>query len=258
MPANGMPAAAGARWAMRYVIKILLGVVMALMLSGMLCSAADAHGHAHVRGTVHIGGYIGPYYSPYYWNEPWYDPWYDPWYPGGRWYYAPSNYGWLWTQVEPNTAEILVDGKSFGQVKAFDGPVNHLRLPVGKHAAEFRLPGYETYRTEFYIYPGDTTSVNYDLLPHPAGAVEGGGETRGGNEASYGTLLMEVSPGGADIYVDGEYRATSTNEEAEIVISAQPGRREVRISKEGYIDYTTEAMLKPGERVRVSVQLKKR
>ncbi len=236
---------------MRYSLKIALGVVAAILLFGMLCNTADAGGRVHARGHVHVGAgvYFGPYYGPYY------DPWYDPWYPRG-YYYPPPDHGWLWTQIEPNTAEVWVDGKYFGLVKEFDGPVNHLRLPTGEHEARFRHPDYEDFTADFYIYPGETTSINFDMRPLPSGEPGRGAEAGSGTETGYGALLMEVSPGGADVYVDGEYKSTSTSEDLEMVISVPAGTRQIRVSKQGYIDYLTEAYIRPGGKTRLGVRLK--
>ena len=148
---------------MKKTVKTLLGLFTVLLLLTAYDTAADAHGR--FRGSVIIG--------------PVYDPWYDPWYGSGYpyyppysaypayppRYYAPADYGYLWTQIEPNQAQVWVDGKFFGIVKEFDGPVNHLKLSVGTHEVQFRLKGYRAFTTNVYISPLGTASVEYDLSP---------------------------------------------------------------------------------------------
>jgi len=214
---------------------------------------------AEARSRVFIGGsvHFGPYYDP--WYDPWYDPYYDPFYrpvypypyPYRRYYYVPSTTGWLWTQVEPNTAEVWVDGKLFGLVRDFDGPVNHLQLQAGEHEAQFRLPGYRTYTVGFVISPDDTTTINYGLQPLPRGPDEG----YKGGQVEYGTLLLSVSPGGSEIYIDGEYRATAPVEDTEILLSVEGGSHQLRVTKDGYTDYSTDIPVDPGRKLRISVRL---
>lgn len=110
------------------------------------------------------GGVIAPYPYPYY--AP-----YDPYYYPPPYYYAPPNYGELQTSVEPNKAEVWVDGKFFGVVKKFDGPINHLKLPVGMREVTFKAPDYKTYNINVYIAPGQTTEVEYKLVPLHSGSL---------------------------------------------------------------------------------------
>jgi len=113
--------------------------------------------------------YYRPYYRPYYYPGDYYRPY-------GYTYYAPApapvyepaprlreQYGYLWTQIEPNFAEVYVDGIYSGRVRDYDGPVNHMPLPPGRHRVEFRAHGYMEYRVDVYISPGVTTSVENDL-----------------------------------------------------------------------------------------------
>jgi len=143
---------------MRKLVKALLGMLTVLLVLTAFSPLAEAH--RHFRGGV----IIGPVY------DPWYDPWYGPGYPYYPYGYPPrynyrSDYGYLWTQIEPNKAEVWVDGDYFGLVKEFDGPVRHLLLPIGRHKVEFRLKGYRTFKTSVHISPDGTTSVEYDLVP---------------------------------------------------------------------------------------------
>lgn len=141
---------------MRLLVKLVFGVALALLFSAAFCGAADAHMRGRFGGGVIIAPY--PYYSPYY------DPWYYP-----QPYYPPPNYGWLKTDVEPNTAEVWVDGKFFGYVKDFDGPINHLKLPLGLHEVDFKAPGYKTFSVNVDISPDATSEVEYNLRPLPSG-----------------------------------------------------------------------------------------
>jgi len=157
---------------MKTFFNILLGVVTAVVLVAAFASVSEARGghggHFRGRGSVHIGGYYDPWYDPFYYN-----PMYPQYPPAGYYYVQPPDYGYLKTSVEPNAAEVLVDGKLFGHVEDFDGPVNHLKLPLGVHEVQFRMPGYRSYTVNFTVTPGDTTEVRYDLTALPGDS--GGG-----------------------------------------------------------------------------------
>jgi hypothetical protein len=147
---------------MKRWLLILMGALAAFMLvTAAAPERSEAHGHSHV--SIGAGVYIGPgWYGPYY--DPWYDPWYGPGYYYPPRYYYPED-GFLQTTIEPDTAEVWVDGKYFGVARDFDGATGSLKLWPGEHQAEFRMPGYKTYTVDFAIRPGSTTAVDYDLVP---------------------------------------------------------------------------------------------
>ncbi|MBI5191654.1 MAG: PEGA domain-containing protein [Nitrospirae bacterium] len=261
---------------MRTLAKVLALTALSLALTAVLCAPAEAgrRGHGHSHGHVSFGTsiYFGPgYFGPGYYN-PWYDPWYDPWtgpYYYRPYYYPPADYGYLDTDVTPDTAEVWVDGKFFGTASEFDGWFESLKLPLGVHTAEFRLPGYLPYAVSFTITPEDTTSIEHVMQPAPEGYVEPappaagtpGGTTgdaynQSGQTAGAGTLTITVSPGGAEIFVDGEYKATSPDQAVANELSLPAGRHDVKVSKPGYRDYFAETYVTVGGMVNMSVELK--
>jgi outer membrane protein OmpA-like peptidoglycan-associated protein len=145
---------------MKLLVKIISGMVLTMLLSTAFCGAAQAFrgGWGGGRGGWGIAPYPYPYPYPYY------DPYYYP--PD---YYAPPDYGELRTEVEPNKAEVWVDGKFFGLAKNFDGPINHLKLPVGMHKVQFKAPDYKTISVNVYIAPGGLADIEYNLVPLPSG-----------------------------------------------------------------------------------------
>lgn len=208
---------------MKRLIKIILGVLMALIVSGAWCSEARAHGHVFIGGGVFIGpGWYGPY-----------DPWYGPY------YYPPPDYGWLRTNIEPNDAEVWVDGTYSGHAYDYDGPVNHLRLPLGGHSADFRMPGYQSFSTDFRVNPGGTTVIEYNLLPLPPPGKEGYKE-------GYGVLSVKALPAETDINVDGKFYAKSGKAGAAVDIKLPAGTHQVQLFKGGYTSYYTEVSIQDG------------
>jgi len=142
---------------MKLLVKIITGMALTVLLSAAFCGVAEARWW---------GGWgVAPY--PYPYPYPYYAP-YD--------YYAPADYGELRTEIKPNKAEVWVDGKFFGYAKDFDGPINHLKLPVGMHEVQFKAPGYRTYNINVYIAPGRTADIEDKLVPLPAGPPPNPGE----------------------------------------------------------------------------------
>jgi len=66
-----------------------------------------------------------------------------------------------------------------------------------------------------------------------------------------GTLEISSSPSGAKIYVNGEYKGVTP-----LTLSLMPGTYEVKITKDGYEDYTGMVGVKTGETRSISVTLK--
>ena len=100
------------------------------------------------------------------WGHGWYP--YN-WYWGSAWgpsvYYSSGggrNYsldyddgaGALDLDLEPERAEVYVDGRLVGRADDFDGFPTYLWLPRGTYDVVFYLPGYRTLARQYSIYPG--------------------------------------------------------------------------------------------------------
>ena len=74
---------------------------------------------------------------------------------------ADSSFGSLVVQVQPNDAEVLVDGESW---QSAGGARLVLQLPPGDHRIEVRKNGFETFRSTVRIRRGETTPINVSLV----------------------------------------------------------------------------------------------
>jgi hypothetical protein len=76
-----------------------------------------------------------------------------------------SGYGSLAVRVQPNDAEVSIDGE------AWRAPVGQERLIVeladGSHTVEIRKSGYRTYVTQVEVRRGTTTPLNVSLRSEP-------------------------------------------------------------------------------------------
>jgi len=65
--------------------------------------------------------------------------------------------GGLRLKVEPQDAEVYVDGYFAGVVDDFNGRFHQLKLTAGAHRIEVRAPGYEPLTFDVSIQPRHTT-----------------------------------------------------------------------------------------------------
>src|SRR5262245_38673901 len=109
-------------------------------------TAARAHGP--------YWGYPGPY--PYY---------YPPvGYPGYAAVVRP-HVGLADLDVEPEEAQVYIQGKLIGTADDFDGFPGYLALRTGKRVIVMRHPGYADLKVNLRIVPGGMTRVRMDMKP---------------------------------------------------------------------------------------------
>ena len=131
-----------------------------------------------------------PVYRPAYYYPPGYPNYDNAYYPPGYPYDVYSYYstGSLTVTSSPSDAVVIVDGYNSETT-----PFVFTGLTTGYHTVEVDYPGYEAYITDVYIENGAGMEVNADLVPL----------------VNYGSLFVDSTPGGADVYVDGNYQGTS-------------------------------------------------
>ena len=120
----------------------------------------------------------GPVYRPVYYYPPYYPYSIDSYYPTGS----------LTVTSNPSGATVILDGYNSETT-----PWIFTGLTTGYHTVEVDYPGYEAYVRNVYVDNGANAGVYADL----AGLV------------TYGSLFVDSTPRGADVYVDGNYQGTS-------------------------------------------------
>ncbi|HEY3350048.1 MAG TPA: PEGA domain-containing protein [Thermoanaerobaculia bacterium] len=234
--------------------------------------ARYAGGHpAPPRGGGHSGGYYGGHgggyygghyggYRPYYpywgwaaWGSGWgwgwgYAPYWSTWWWGGPWggtsiYVAPASvdvgvrqgrYAVVKTDVQPEEAQVYLDGKYIGSADDFDGYPDFLYLGPGKYQLEFRMPNYMTYATELDVTAGRQMKIEEKLKlepgksaldafpPESKGTPLGRVFTKGGNAAA------PAAPRGDDGWSDGNaapsWREAPDEERTDVRVAPPPSR----------------------------------
>jgi len=100
-------------------------------------------------------------------------------------------------------------------------------LATGYHTVEIDYAGYEADVTNIYVESGSTAEVNAELTP----LVE------------YGTLVIHLTPEGADVYVDGNYQGTSP-----VTVSAlSAGDHQIELHRAGYEVLTSTERINAGQ-----------
>ena len=148
---------------MRKRIKMLFLAAAAVIATSLaLPAAADASYYRY--------GYGYPYYGHGFYQYGGYG--YGPYggYGGG---FAVD--GSVRIEVNPKDAreeiEVYVDGGLAGVVNDYDGALQRLRLPPGKHELELKLDGYQTQKMTIFVERGGSFHIRGDMVPEKAGAM---------------------------------------------------------------------------------------
>ena len=171
-------------------------------------------------GNVYQPGYYYPRGYPYNGN------YYPPYYP----YDVNSYYarGSLTVTSYPSDAVVTIDGYNTETTPFVFGG-----LTQGYHTVEINYPGYEAYVTNVYIDSGSSMEVDANLVPL----------------VNYGSLFVDSTPRGADVYMDGNYEGTSP-----LTISAvTDGDHQLELHLAGYEVLTTRQHVTGGQGTTVNL-----
>jgi PEGA domain-containing protein len=241
-------------------------------------------------GSRYSYGY-GYYYNPY-------DSWYSPYYYSGYYGYSPSYYrrsrgygsyrdsGSLRIIVDPEKTRVYVDGYYAGIVDDFDGILQRLNVPPGRHEITLKLEGYRTQHFKVYVPVDDTIKIHYDMvrgsgeatsdqfagIPADYARVEDmddrrdddgrygdrddryEGRDRGRDAGDTGSVRLRVNPGDASVYVDGEFRGSgrqATN------LRLRPGRHRIEVVRPGFRTVEREVDVQAGRSTDLEFELER-
>jgi hypothetical protein len=154
----------------------------------------------------------GPVYQPVYYYPPGYPYSINSYYPTGS----------LTVTSNPSGALVILDGSNSGTT-----PYIFTGLTTGYHSVEVDYPGYEAYVTSLYIDNGVNRELNVDLT----------------SLVTSGSLFVDSTPRGADVYVDGNYQGTSP-----VTVGAlSAGSHQVELHLAGYEVLTSTVNVAAGQ-----------
>ena len=245
-------------------------------------------GYGYGYGRYGQYGRYGYYYNPY-------DSWYSPYYYSGYYGYSPGYYrrgrgyrdsGSVRVIVEPEETRVYVDGYYAGIADDFDGILQRLNVPPGRHDITLKLEGYRTQHFKVYVPVDDTIKIHYNM-------VRGSGEAtseefagppdadyarvrdmsdddrrrdddryrRGGDDdydgrdrGDTGSVRLSVSPRDASVYVDGEFRGSGRDSSS---LRLRPGRHRIEVVRPGYRTIEREIEVESGRSTSVAFELER-
>jgi len=263
----------------------------------------NRHDSRYTSGSPYYGGSrygYGGYYNPY-------DSWYSPYYYSGYYGYSPSYYGRsgrygrsrgysrgyyrdsgsLRIIVDPEKTRVYVDGYYAGIADDFDGILQRLNVPPGRHDITLKLEGYRTQHFKVYVPVDDTIKIHYDMVRGTgeatseefAGPADDYGRVRdmddenarrgdddgrydrrdpgrddGRDQGDTGSVRLEVNPRDASVYVDGEFRG-SGRQSANLRL--RPGRHRIEVVRPGFRTVEREVEVREGRNADLEFDLEK-
>lgn len=219
---------------------------------------------------------------------------YPPWAYSRSYRYRAGNVAQLRTLVEPAKARVYVDGYYAGIADDFDGIFQRLNVSPGRHDITFKLEGYGSHTFSIYANRNQTLKLRFDMVRGNTDTRDSIGEPndpradrdrdrgremeleddstrspetgevdtdrsarlRGAptRDAGLGTLTLDVAPGDASVYVDGEFYGKASQVSR---VELPAGRHRIEVVRPGY--RTEEADVDvDGEPQRVVVKLQRR
>jgi hypothetical protein len=140
-------------------------------------------------------------------------------------------YGSISVDSNPDGATAILDGGS-SQIT----PCTFNNVVAGSHTIQVSLSGYQPYSTTASVSGGKSTYVFASLTP---------------SAPSTGSIYAVSTPQGASVYVDG----VNYGPAPQIAAGLTPGYHQVRLSLQGFQDWTGQVLVSAGTTTTVSQTL---
>jgi hypothetical protein len=203
-----------------------------------------------------------------------------PIYIGGRHPYERGQVGKVKTDIKPEKATVYVDGEPAGTADDFNGYPGKLVLSEGKHVLTFVCPGYETYAVELDIIPYQNYNLKYKMKKLTGADAEMGAppgvpknpkqnwepvppppppkeKNVPGICSDYGTLILQVYPYEASVYLDGTFRRVSEFGMAIKIPHVRCGNHTLEVVKPGYKPFKQEIEVRESEELALKISLER-
>ena len=144
--------------------------------------------------------------------------------------------GQLRVNSSPESAEVFLDDRNFGRTPLFMD-----KIEIGEHTVRIEQPGYQSWSKIIQINPDRTTFIQADLQ----------------RMVQYGTITIRCNREDARIYLDGQFKGLTEKNENVYLEQVAEGSHDIRISLEGYFDWSVKVNVNPSQSVQLSVNLEK-
>ena len=174
-------------------------------------------------------------------------------------------------RINPNAAEVFIDGMYAGRVDNFDGIFQRLRVRPGSHDLIVYMPGYRPVRERVFVRPDETRTINLSMSRLGRGERDYGRPNygrsyevpRGGwnsgwdnSPARLGTVSLGIAPYDADVWVDGRRFGRGGRNER-VALRLDPGRHRIEVRRSGYRTYAREVNVTSGGTITLNVNLRR-
>jgi len=130
-------------------------------------------------------------------------------------------------------ATVFIDSNAAGTIGS-SGSLTLTGVNMGNHLFKLTAPGYNDWMNTVYIQANTVNTISATLTPSGVSPTP---------VQSSGSLAISSSPSNAQAYVDNLYRGTTPL----TVTDLAAGDHLVRVSEEGYVDYTTTTTVTAGQ-----------
>jgi hypothetical protein len=144
---------------------------------------------------------------------------------------APAANGVLVVNTDPNGANVYVDGVLVGR-----GDLR-LNIPAGQRTIRVTANGFQDFQQTVNIGGGQTVTVNAQLRSNQP-------------QPTVGTLVVNVNPNGANVYVDGVLVGRG-----DLRLNIPAGNRTVRVTASGFQDFQQSVTVFGGQTTTVNANL---
>ncbi|MDH7509967.1 MAG: PEGA domain-containing protein [Methanolinea sp.] len=147
-----------------------------------------------------------------------------------------SNPGGLSISSEPRGASLYVDDRYMGKTNQVVG-----NLAPGAHMVRITEAGYGAWERAVTVTGGTITPVSALLDPEVS--------------PPSGDILVASAPPGAAVFINGDYRGSTTPDDLLDIDDLSPGQYTLVARKPGYLDFTTTVSVEAGKVVQVMATL---
>ncbi len=145
--------------------------------------------------------------------------------------------GYILVSSNPSGASIFLDGSYQGQTVA-GSDFDILNVAPGSHSIRLSLGGYQDYTTTVSVAARESVTVSATLVPSS-------------QPSSGGTVECVSTPGGADLFMDNNYRGITP-----VTLPNVPtGAHTLTFRAAGYTDYVTTVQVANGQNVQITAAL---
>ncbi len=163
-------------------------------------------------------------------------------------------------EIEPDDADVYLDGTYQGEVDKFDGHPDYLWVKPGRHTLEFRKRKYQSLRILFEVKADERKRFPQELYKHRKGEpklVELNMLPPASKPRSQVAFLkFLVEPADAALWIDGTFRGAAEQFDGNperIKVSA--GKHTIELTRPGYRTHTAEIRLGPEQERTIRVTL---